>query len=697
MQALRETDPRHIGPYAVRARLGAGGMGEVYLAETPTGLRLAAKLVRAEHAEDRTFRARFRQEVRAARTVGGPGTYIARVLDADTEAVRPWMASEYVEGPTLRDAVLDHGGLPEEAVRSLAAALSEALVAIHAQGMVHRDLKPSNILLAPDGPRVIDFGIVRALEATALTRTGTVVGSVGYVSPEQIRNDGRVGPPSDIFALGAVLAYASAGREPFGEGRDAVILMRIMNRDYDLSGTPEGVRDLIEPCLRTEPSERPTAGELSSAIGHTAESLLRSWRPGWYTTATPALAPSERWLPGRDSDERESRVEYVAPPTATDGPTGTPPPPPPPSPSRRRLFQGIAAGTLAAGAGVGGWLWSRDRDGGGAGADKEGADAGVSPSTSVLATPRPAVVDWAYGTARLSEMGGPSVTLSPDGDTVYFGGVDGALHAVSASGRKLWETKLGEPPLYGGTVGAAVATDDGAYCLYGNGQKLCAVGVDGSVRWERASTEGARYGTMPVLAGELIVVSTDAFAKEHMVRAYASDGFLTWTASLPGEPDGPPAAVDDRIYVNMSSDSTVTLDAKDGRQLAAQETIPANRQRAANHPAVVPPDGTGSRSLVVHTENGRLTAVDRKDGAVVWTLDGHGTSSSDPTVHESLIYAFLGEHLFIVNRDGVPQHVLTFDETPVLPEYRPVVDSRHVYVATHKGIAAVDLPSAAPG
>ncbi len=163
MQALRETDPRRIGPYAVLGRLGTGGMGVVYLAEAPAGRRLAVKLVRAEHAEDRTFRARFRQEVRAARTLGGPGTYIARVVDADTEAELPWMASEFIDGPNLRDAVLDHGRLHEEAVRSLAAALGEALIAIHGQGMVHRDLKPSNILLAQDGPRVIDFGIVRAL------------------------------------------------------------------------------------------------------------------------------------------------------------------------------------------------------------------------------------------------------------------------------------------------------------------------------------------------------------------------------------------------------------------------------------------------------------------------------------------------------------------------------------------------------
>ncbi|KUL46983.1 serine/threonine-protein kinase [Streptomyces regalis] len=214
MDGLRQSDPRRIGPYKVVGRLGAGGMGEVYLAESRPGLRLAVKVVRTEHAQDRMFRARFRQEVRAAQTVGGTGTYTARVVDADIEAERPWMATEFVEGPNLREAVLDHGPLPEDAVLTLAAALGEALDAIHGKGMVHRDLKPSNILLAPDGPRVIDFGIVRALEATSLTRTGTIVGSVGYVSPEQIRNGAEVGMASDVFSLGAVLAYASSAVSP---------------------------------------------------------------------------------------------------------------------------------------------------------------------------------------------------------------------------------------------------------------------------------------------------------------------------------------------------------------------------------------------------------------------------------------------------------------------------------------------------
>ncbi|QTD98032.1 serine/threonine-protein kinase [Streptomyces cyanogenus] len=320
MQPLRAADPRHIGPYTVVHRLGAGGMGEVYLAESRTGLRLAVKVVRAEHAEDRTFRARFRHEVRAAQTVGGAGTYTARVVDADTEAERPWMATEFVSGPNLRDAVLDHGALPGPAVRILAAALGEALAAIHAKGLVHRDLKPSNILLGPDGPRVIDFGIVRALEATALTRTGAVVGSVGYVSPEQIRNGGQVGPPSDVFSLGAVLGYAAAGREPFGEGQDSVVLLRILTRDFDLSGVPEDIRPLVAACLAEDPLQRPEPAEVLAAAGFTPDTLRAAVRPGWYG---PAANPSPA------TDDRPSGVEYLAPDLPTPPPTAEPTPPAP--------------------------------------------------------------------------------------------------------------------------------------------------------------------------------------------------------------------------------------------------------------------------------------------------------------------------------------------------------------------------------
>ena len=693
MQALRDTDPRRIGPYTVLGRLGAGGMGEVFLAEARTGLRLAVKVVRAEHAEDRTFRARFRQEVRAAQTVGGAAAHVARVVDADTEGERPWMATEFVDGPNLRDAVLDHGPLPEKPVSVLAAALGEALTAIHAQGLVHRDLKPSNILLAADGPRVIDFGIVRALEATALTRTGTVVGSVGYVSPEQIRNNGQVGPPSDVFALGAVLAYAATGREPFGEGRDAVILMRILNRDFDLSGVPESIRGLAEPCLREDPEARPTPGEVVSATGYGARSLRGSLRPGWFTAAEP-VEEEERWLPERDSGERASRVEYVAPVTVPDVPAAAPPAPP----SRRRLLQGLAAGTLVAGAGIGGWLWLGNRDGGDGGTQGK---ARASASVWTTPPPQPAVVAWDYRNGRLSEKGGPCVVLSPGGN-LFFGGVDGALHALSPDGRLLWKTGLGDPPLGGGLVGTPVVTADGAYCVQGGGMKLCAVDLQGRLRWERSFGK-VSYDTLPVPAGELVLVSSDGTQGKGSVRAYRADGSLAWSVGLPEHPNRAPVMADGMVYVGSNSRLTV-LDAESGTVLRKSGI---DSESSPGRPALVGEDilvrtSDGARfaalgDLAVTTSEGPLRAVDPDDGSTVWTFQGNGEfEGSDPTVHQGLIYVFLGHTLYVVDGKGRLKRSLIFPGSPVLPEYRPVVGTHpakgeHVYVAVTDGIAALDM------
>jgi eukaryotic-like serine/threonine-protein kinase len=197
---LQPGDPERIGPYRVVGRLGSGGMGTVFLCRSAGGRPVAVKVIRADLASDREFRARFRREVEAARKVSG--LYTALLVNADLDGPTPWLATAYVPGPSLADAVADHGPLPTASVFMLAAGLAESLVAIHAVGVVHRDLKPSNVLLADDGPRVIDFGISRAVEASALTRTGLVVGSPGFMSPEQAEG-GQVDAPSDVFSLGA--------------------------------------------------------------------------------------------------------------------------------------------------------------------------------------------------------------------------------------------------------------------------------------------------------------------------------------------------------------------------------------------------------------------------------------------------------------------------------------------------------------
>ncbi len=264
VQALGPGDPGAVGKYRLVGRLGQGGMGQVYLGESPGGRLVAVKVIRAELAGDPEFRARFAREVATARTVSG--IYTVPVVDADVDGPQPWLVTAYVEGPSLADAVRDFGPLASAAVLTLAAGLAEGLEVIHAAGVVHRDLKPSNVLLAQDGPRIIDFGISRAAELSGVTRTGWVTGSPGYMSPEQAEG-GVAGSASDVFSLGSVLAFAATGREPFGPGSGASVLYRVVHTQPNTNGIPEPLRSLVARCLAKDPASRPTAGELVAEFG----------------------------------------------------------------------------------------------------------------------------------------------------------------------------------------------------------------------------------------------------------------------------------------------------------------------------------------------------------------------------------------------------------------------------------------------
>ncbi len=274
VKGLQPGDPQTIGPYRLVGQLGSGGMGRVFLGVSAGGRPVAVKVVRAELAADPEFRNRFGREVAAARRVSG--VFTAMVVDADVDGPTAWLATAYVPGPSLTEAINDHGPLPASSLLTLAAGLAESLSAIHRAGVVHRDLKPSNVLVAEDGPRVIDFGISRAVESTALTQAGLVIGSPGFMSPEQAAGY-EVGPPSDIFSLGAVLAFAATGEGPFGTGTTAALLYRVVHGDPSLDRVPSEVRPLIERCLAKDPRQRPTADGLLAEVG--------------------ALQPTSNWLP----------------------------------------------------------------------------------------------------------------------------------------------------------------------------------------------------------------------------------------------------------------------------------------------------------------------------------------------------------------------------------------------------------------
>ncbi|MEU6283611.1 protein kinase [Streptomyces sp. NPDC047028] len=260
MMRLRREDPRAVGSFRLHRRLGAGGMGVVYLGSDKKGQRVALKVIRPDLAEDQEFRSRFAREVSAARRIRGGCT--ARLVAADLEADRPWFATQYVPGPSLHDKVADEGPLGTADAAAIGAALSEGLVAVHEAGVVHRDLKPSNILLSPKGPRIIDFGIAWATGASTLTHVGTAVGSPGFLAPEQVRG-AAVTPATDVFSLGATLAYASAGDSPFGHGSSEVMLYRVVHEEPQLSGVPDALAPLVRACLAKDPEDRPSTLQLS--------------------------------------------------------------------------------------------------------------------------------------------------------------------------------------------------------------------------------------------------------------------------------------------------------------------------------------------------------------------------------------------------------------------------------------------------
>jgi serine/threonine protein kinase len=291
---LQPEDPREIGPYKVLGQLGSGGMGQVFLGMSAGGRPIAVKIIKSELATDPDFRARFRREVAAAQKVSG--LFTALVVDADLDCPMPWLATAYVAGPSLTEAVRGHGPLPVRSLLALTAGLAEGLGAIHKAGVVHRDLKPSNVLLAEDGPRVIDFGISGAAEASAAAAAGenVMIGSPGYMSPEQVLGY-DIGLASDMFSLGAVLTFAATGHGPFGSGSPGALMYRLVNAPAKLDDVPGELRPLVGRCLAKHPGDRPTAGELLAEVGALqpapgwlAESIMNS-----FAQTQSAAAPAE--------------------------------------------------------------------------------------------------------------------------------------------------------------------------------------------------------------------------------------------------------------------------------------------------------------------------------------------------------------------------------------------------------------------
>ena len=688
MESLTAADPRAIGEFRLRARLGAGGMGQVFLATSPGGRMVAVKVIHADLARDAGFVRRFHAEVNAARRVSG--FYTAPVVAAGVDDRPPWLATAFVPGPSLESIVSRYGPLPVPALWRLAAGLADALRAIHAAGLVHRDLKPANVLLASDGPRVIDFGIARAVADSRLTATGSIIGTPSFMSPEQVEG-AEAGPSSDVFSLGSVLAFAASGVAPFSGGpgvSSASVMYRIVYTSPDLSMVPAEIRELVQACLAKESAWRPDLGQVAARCAAAAENLGMSpaifWPsdvagvidaqqaalaaqvrdiqvpssvgvPGFQAGQAETEPPAQPyWAGGQEADRSLTGPTHPgslnpAGPWVPAGQPGWSQAPDITGPSvrtgrnagrvdRRTLLIGAGAGAgVAAAGGFGAWLISRP----GSTAPQSrssGSASGVTAQTGPRRTASaggasgggtggtgPGSLAWQFTMGNIA-TGYPYVANG----VVYLGNQDNFLHAVSAAtGKQVWKNGLG-------SVQAAPQLVGGMICVIADAGHFSAVrAATGTVAWQLAAdgvpppariwaSEGTSVFLSPTL--EQPLNAYDA-ASGSVVGSYGSAGQF-WGGVF-GAADGVLYAIEDLGALHAFEISSGT-----GLWNASP-----NVGSVSGIPLIV-----SGGSIYLLTDDGILYSLSTANGQQNWSYQTGGTEVSQPAFADGMVY--------IIDEDG---------------------------------------------
>ncbi|NEC18671.1 protein kinase domain-containing protein [Streptomyces parvus] len=689
---LAHDDPHSLGPYRLIARLGGGGMGTVYLARSATGRTAALKTMHARIATDSASRTRFRLETDAARVIGP--VHGARVFDADPHAETPWLATEYVLGPPLDDAVALTGPLPEPAVRALGTLLCAALAQLHASEVVHRDLKPSNIMVTADGPKVIDLGIARAIGDDRLTRTGTAAGTPAFMSPEQATGQEHTSA-GDVFALAGVLTYAAAGHGPFGTGQHADLMYRVRHAEPDLTGVPAALVPVLIPCLSKNPAARPTTTELADRLNggqrnfsaHLPEPLLLeiARRAGsvWHARTHRLPAPVDHAL-----------AETV--------PVGQPTPPS--VLSRRKLLKfGGSSAFAAAAVGAGAWAWLGRREGsppdglGTTSPEKPAWDLVWQVETSYTdprVPPAPLVLDGLllvgeHGVQGLDPATGEAKWPDPE---VYF------MRRTATDGKKLYaaDSTLDETgPLTVATVDPGTGKIDAPF---------------GEIKDLRAALHATQ---LLCAAREAVFLAagrgpdTDTgFHKDQTWFLLAVDtrtGKELWRVPLPARPHGSErlhflsarAVGQYLVLVQQSADGEPRLAVHDAQTGKALWNRPLDGEQSPFSRAHLAVD-----DRYVYPSAGELVALGLADGREAWRFEGRapGALFSPATVDDGVVYA-VEEGRGMVALDAASGTERWAEKNRVVTaedlDTPPVVGIAHVYSKGASGLMASDMRTGA--